>query len=111
MKKDLVFAPLLILVGVLLCLLKATGMVAHIAISVVGVVLLIAYTILTKKSWKIIPLEIGMRASYGIALISGIVLKIKYIAVIGIFHKIFAILFLIALIVLLIQKIISYSKK
>ena len=104
MKKDLIFAPLLLVVAVLLCLLKATGMTAHIAVSVVGVAILVVYTVLTKKSWKILPLEIGMRASYGIALITGIILKIKYIAILGVFHKIFAILFLIALIVLFLQK-------
>ena len=107
MKKDLIFAPLLLVVGVLLCLLKATGMTAHIAISVAGVAILVVYSVLTKKTWKIIPLEIGMRASYGIALITGIVLKIKYIAILGVAHKIFAILFIVALIVLLVQKVIS----
>ena len=107
MKKDLIFAPILLVVGILLALLKVTGMTAHIAISVVGVAVLIAYTVLTKKTWKILPLEIGMRASYGIALITGIILKIKYIAFLGIAHKVFAMLFLVALIVLFIQKMIA----
>ena len=111
MKKDLIFAPILLVIGVLLGLLKVTGMTAHIAISVVGVIVLVAYTVLTKKDWKIIPLEIGMRASYGIALISGIVLKIKYIAIIGIFHKIFAGLFLVALIVAFAHKLIVKNNK
>ena len=110
MKKDLIFAPVMLVVGVLLGLLKVTGMTAHIAISVVGVAVLIAYTVLTKKTWKILPLEIGMRLSYGIALISGIVLKIKYIAIIGILHKIFAILFVVALIVIFTQKILAKKK-
>lgn len=107
MKKDLIFTPLLLIVAVLLFLLKATGITAHIAISVAGVAILIVYTILTKKEWKIIPLEIGMRVSYGLALISGIVLKIKFIAIVGVLHKIFAVLFVIALIVLFIHKIIN----
>ena len=111
MKKDLIFAPILLVIGVLLGLLKVTGMTAHIAISVVGVIVLVAYTVLTKKEWKIIPLEIAMRASYGIALISGIVLKIKYIAIIGIFHKIFAVLFVVALVVLFTHKIIDRKNK
>ena len=111
MKKDLIFAPLLFVVSVLLFLLKATGMTAHIAISIVGVAILIAYTILTKKDWKIPALEIGMRASYGIALISGIVLKIKYIALIGILHKIFAVLFVVLLIVILVQKLSTKKSK
>ena len=110
MKKDLIFAPVMLVVGVLLGLLKVTGMTAHIAISVVGVAVLIAYTVLTKKTWKILPLEIGMRLSYGIALITGIILKIKYIAIIGILHKIFAALFLVALIVLFVQKLIAKKK-
>ena len=49
MKKDLIFAPILLLIGVLLFLLRATGMTAHIAFSVIGVLALIAYTVLTKK--------------------------------------------------------------
>ena len=97
--------------GVLLGLLKVTGMTAHIVISVVGIIALLAYTVLTKKSLKIPALEIGMRASYGIAFISGIVLKIKYIAIMGIFHKIFAALFVIALVVLFIHKIIARKNK
>ena len=111
MKKDLIFAPILLGIGVLLGLLKVTGMTAHIVLSVVGVVALVAYTVLTKKNWKIPALEIGMRASYGIALISGIVLKIKYVAIIGVFHKIFAVLFIVALIVLFLQKLISKKNK
>ena len=111
MKKDLIFAPILLVVGVLLGLLKVTGMTAHIVISVVGVIALVVYTVLTKKEWKIPALEIGMRASYGIALITGIVLKIKYVAIIGIFHKIFAGLFLVALIVAFAHKLIVKKNK
>ena len=75
MKKDFIFAPILLVVGILLCLLKETGMTVHIIVSVVGVVALVLYTVATKKEWKIVPLEIGMRVSYGIALISGVVIK------------------------------------
>lgn len=110
MKKDLIFAPILLVVGIVLGLLKVTGMTAHVIISIIGVVALVAYTILTKKNWKIPALEIGMRASYGVALITGIVLKIKYVAILGIFHKIFAVLFLVLLIVILVKKIIKKNK-
>ena len=110
MKKDLIFAPVLIVVGIALGLLKLTGMTAHVIVSIVGVVALVAYTVATKKQWKIPALEIGMRASYGIALITGIVLKISYIAFVGILHKIFAALFVVALIVLFVQKIITKKK-
>lgn len=49
MKKDLIFAPALLVIGLLLFLLRATGMPAHIAISVIGVVVLVVYAVLTKK--------------------------------------------------------------
>jgi hypothetical protein len=111
MKKDLIFAPVLLVVGVLLGLLKMTGMTVHIILSVVGVIALVVYTVLTKKEWKIPALEIGMRVSYGLALISGIVLKIKYVAIIGIFHKIFAVLFVASLVVMFIHKLIARKNK
>ena len=111
MRKDLIFAPILLVIGVLLGLLKVTGMTAHIILSVIGLLALVAYTVLTKKEWKIPALEIGMRASYGIALITGIVLKIKYFAIIGVFHKIFAGLFVIALVVLFIHKLVTRKNK
>ena len=101
MKKDLIFAPIMLLIGVLLCLLKATGMTAHIAVSVIGVLVLIAYAVLTKKEWKIPALEIIMRAFYGIALITGIVImNVHGIAALAIIHKASAVLFMALLIVL-----------
>ena len=42
MKKDLIFAPILLVIGILLGLFKVTGMTAHIIISVVGVAVLVA---------------------------------------------------------------------
>ena len=79
MKKDLIFSPILLIVGVALFLLRFTGMPIHIAISVVGAIALVLYTVLTKKEWKIPALEIVMRALYGVALISGVVININYI--------------------------------
>lgn len=110
MKKDLIFAPVLLAIGVALGLLKLTGMTAHIALSVVGVLVLAAYTVLTRKEWKVLALEIAMRASYGIALVSGIALKIRYIVAVGVVHKVFAALFVVALIALLVQKWITAKK-
>lgn len=111
MKKDLIFAPILLVVGILLFLLKATGMPVHIAVSVLGLVVLVVYTILTKKEWKIPALEIGMRVLYGLALVTGIVIKISYIFALAIIHKICAILFVVALIVLFVHKLIVNNKK
>ena len=107
MKKDLIFAPILLVVGVLLFLLKATGMPMHIAVSVVGAVALVGYTVLTKKEWKIPALEVIMRAFYGIALISGIVLKIQSIFALAIVHKAAAALFVVTLVILFVHKMIA----
>ena len=101
MKKDLVFTPALLLIGIALFLLKATGLTAHIAISVVGILVLAAYTVATKKEWKIPALEILMRLCYGIALITGIVImNVHGIAAIAIAHKAGAALFVLLLVVL-----------
>lgn len=106
MKKDLIFAPVMLLIGILLFLLKATGMAAHIALSVVGIVVLAAYTVATKKEWKIPALEILMRACYGIALITGIVImNVHGIAAVAIAHKAGAALFVVLLAVLLVLKL------
>ncbi len=111
MKKDLIFAPAMLVIGVLLFLLRATGMTAHIAISVVGVLVLIANAVLTKKDWKIPALEIIMRAFYGIALITGIVImNVHGIAVLSIIHKVSAVLFMALLIVLLTYKLATNKK-
>ena len=105
MKKDLIFAPIMLLIGVLLFLLRATGMTAHIAISVVGLLVLIAYAVLTKKDWKIPALEILMRAFYGVALITGIVImNVHGIVALAVIHKVSAVLFMALIIVLLIHK-------
>jgi hypothetical protein len=110
-KKDLFFAPIMLLIGVLLFLLRATGMPAHIVISVIGVLALIAYTVLTKKEWKIPALEILMRAFYGVALITGIVImNVHGIVALALIHKVSAVLFLAMLVVLLVSKAASNKK-
>ena len=110
MKKDLIFASVLLVIGALLCLLRVTGMTGHIAISVIGIVALAVYTVLTKKEWKIPALEIIMRAFYGIALITGIVImNVHGIVALNIIHKVSALLFMALIIVVLVQK--ATSKK
>jgi len=94
MKKNLLFLIPMVIVAVLLFMLRATGMTAHIAVSVAGLVLLIAYTVATKKEWKNPALEILQRVCYGIALITGVVLmNVHGIAAISIIHKVSAVLF------------------
>ena len=111
MKKDLIFAPITLIIGVLLFLLRATGMTAHIAISVIGLLVLILYTVFTKKDWKIPALEIIMRVFYGIALITGVVImNVHGIAALSIIHKASAVLFMALVIVLLTHKVVTNKK-
>jgi hypothetical protein len=72
---------------------------------------LIAYTVLTKKEWKIPALEILMRAFYGVALITGIVImNVHGIVALALIHKVSAVLFLAMLVVLLVSKAASNKK-
>ena len=112
MKKDLIFSPIMLLVGIALALLDLTGMAAHIAISVIGILVLAVYTSVTKKEWKIPALEVLMRVFYGIALITGVVLmNVEGIVALAIVHKICAALFGVLLIVLFAFKLITKKSK
>lgn len=111
MKKDLIFAPIMFVIGFLLFLLKFTGMAAHIALSVVGVAVLVVYAVLTKKEWKLPALEIAMRVLYGIALITGIIImNVSGVLALAVAHKIFAVLFIVSLLVLLVIKAVQNKK-
>ena len=111
MKKNVVFSVLILIVGVLLFLLRYTGMAAHIVLSVVGLVLLVAYTVTTKKEWKKPALEILMRVFYAVALISGVVImNVHGVAALAAVHKICAVLFVILLVVLFVLKARSKVK-
>ena len=111
MKKDLIFAPIMLLIGILLFALKATGMPVHIAVSVAGILVLAVYTSATKKEWKIPALEIIMRVFYGIALITGpIIMKLSDAAALKIAHKASAAMFVVLLVVLFVYKLIANKK-
>ena len=111
MKKDLIFAPAMLVIGILLFLLRATGMTAHIVVSVIGVLVLIAYAVLTRKEWKIPALEIIMRVFYGFALITGIVImNVHGIVALAVVHKVSAVLFLVLLVFLFIHKAVSNQR-
>ena len=73
MKKNVLLIAVVILAA-LLFMFRLKGFPAHIGVSVIGLVVLIAYTVATKKSWKLPALEILYRICYAVALISGIVL-------------------------------------
>ena len=111
MKKDLIFTPAMLIIGALLFLLRATGMTAHIVISAIGVAVLIVYAVLTKKEWKIPALEVIMRAFYGIALITGVVImNVHGIVALAIIHKVSAVLFMALIIVLFTHKAVTNKK-
>lgn len=111
MKKDLIFSPVLLLIGILLFLLRTTGMTAHIAISVAGILVLVAYTVFTKKDWKVPALEVIMRVFYGLALITGIVImNVHGIVALAIIHKASAALFVVLLVVLFVLKLVTAKR-
>ena len=106
-KKDLFFVVPMIIINVLLIMLKVTGIVPHIIISVAGVAVLVAYAVMTIKEWLIPALEIVMRVLYGIALVTGIIMNVHGVAVLGVIHKISAVLSFASLVALFIHKIVK----
>ena len=111
MKKDFIFAPIMLIVGALLFLFDMTGAPVHIAISVLGIFVLAVYTSVTKKEWKIPALEIAFRAFYGIALITGIiVMNVSGVLALAIIHKLASLLFLVALVALIVTKEVANKK-
>lgn len=105
MNKDRIFLISMIAVSLLLFLLRMTGLTAHIIVSVLGLAIMIPFTLKTKSEWTKTPLEILMRAMYLIAIVTGgALMKVHGIAVLGMTHKIGAALFLILLLVLYIPK-------
>ena len=108
MKKHWLFSGLIVLVAVLLFLLRFTKMPAHIAISVEGLVLMVVYTVLTKKEWKLPVVEIFCRACYLIALISGVLLmNVQGVAAMSVIHKVSAALFTATFVFLFLHKIVK----
>ena len=105
MNKNCIFMISMIAVSALLFLLRVTGLAAHIVVSVLGLVIMIPYTLKTKKEWTKMPLEILMRFMYLVAIVTGgVLMKVHGIAVLGMVHKIGAALFLVLLLVLYIPK-------
>ena len=111
MKKDLIFSPIMLVVGVLLFLFQLTGKPAHIAIAVLGIVVLAAYSAVSKKEWKIPALEVIMRVFYGIALITGIVvMNVQDVMALVMAHRISALIFVVLFIVLFVHKLVTKKR-
>ena len=108
MKKNLFFLISMVIVSVLLFLLRYTGLVPHIVISVIGLVLMILLTVKNTKSWKIPALEVIMRIAYFVAIVTGgLIMKIHNVPMLSIAHKIGAVIFVLLLLVLYIPKVIK----
>ena len=104
--KNKVFFFLMLAVSILLFLLRMTGMAAHIALSVIGIVALVAFAVMTKKEWQKPALEILMRVLFAVAVISGIViLKGAAAAVVAIVHKAAAAAFVVVLLITYLPKL------
>ena len=107
MKKNLIFLISMIIVSILLFLLRFTGLVPHIIVSVIGLILMISLTVKNTKSWKIPALEIIMRFAYFVAIVTGGLIMNFQIPALSIAHKISAVLYVILLLVLYIPKVIK----
>ena len=105
MNKNRIFLIAMSIISVLLFLLRRTGLPVHIAVSVVGLAIMIPITLATRKEWKIPALEVIMRAMYLVAIITGgLLMKVHGIPALGTVHKISAVLFAILLLALYIPK-------
>ena len=75
------------------------------AISVLGLAIMIPITVMTRKEWKIPSLEVIMRVMYLVAIVTGgVLMKVHGVAALGIVHKIAAAAFVVLLMVLYIPK-------
>ena len=105
MNKNRVFLLGMLAVSVLLALLRVTGLVPHIIVSVVGLAIMIPYTVKTRKEWKIPALEVIMRLMYLVAIVTGgVLMKVHGVAALGMVHKIGAAAFVVLLLALYIPK-------
>lgn len=108
MKKDLMFLVSMIIVSVLLFLLRFTGLIPHIVLSVIGLLIMIALTVKNTENWKIPALEIVMRVLYFVAIVSGgLIMKLHNLPALSIVHKVCAVLFVVLLLTLYIPKLIK----
>ena len=111
MKKNIIFSSLIILSTIALFMLRITKMPIHITVSFIGLALLVVFTLLTRKGWKLPALEIISRIFYLVALVTGVLLmNVHGVAALSMAHKLSAVLFAISFVSLLIHKLISKKK-
>ena len=105
MKKNCLFLIAMVVVSLLLFLLRMTGLTVHMIVSILGLAVMIPFTLKTKSTWSKTPLEILMRVMYLVAIVTGgALMKVHGLALLGVVHKIGAVLFLVLLLVLYIPK-------
>ena len=104
--KNKLFFFLMLAISILLFLLRVTGMAAHIALSVVGIVILVAFAVMNKKEWTKPAFEILLRILFAVAVITGIViLKTAAGPAVAIVHKASAAAFAVMLVALYLPKL------
>ena len=105
MNKNVSFLIAMTVVTGMLFKLDTTGMMGHISTTVMGLVIMIPFTLATRKEWKIPAPEVLMRVMYFVAIITGgVMMKIQDVAALNVAHKIAAALFAVLLWVLYIPK-------
>jgi hypothetical protein len=105
MNKNRFFLISMLVVTALLFLLRFTGLIPHIVVSLIGLAIMIPITIATRKEWKKPALEVIMRVMYLVAVITGgALMKVHGVAALGIAHKISAVVFVVLLLVLYLPK-------
>ena len=105
MKKNCLFLIAMVVVSLLLFLLRMTGLTVHMIVSILGLAVMIPFTLKTKSTWSKTPLEILMRVMYLVAIVTGgALMKVHGLALLGVVHKIGAVLFLVLLLVLYVPK-------
>ena len=105
MNKNRLFLISMVAVSLMLFLLSVTGQNAHNAVAVVGLVVMIGFTVATRKEWKSAGLEVVMRIAYLLALITGgVLLNAGEAGALGMVHRISAALFAVLLLILYIPK-------
>ena len=105
MNKNFSFLVAMGVVCTMLSRLDTTGMMGHISTTLMGLVIMIPFTVATRKDWKTPALEVLMRVMYFVAIITGgVMMKIQGAAALNAAHKIAAALFAVLLLVLYIPK-------
>ncbi len=105
MNKNRLFMFAMLVVTLLLFALRMTGLTAHIIVSVLGLAVMIPFTLKTRSGWTKPALEVLMSVMYLIAIVTGgMLMKLHGIAALGMIHKIGAAAFVVLLLVLYIPK-------